>query len=77
MFRLPHNPYAVKAVVATAGLGSHLLPASKEMPKEMFPVFDFEDGEMVVSLFCRLYLSNYTTRALGSLVLWWAGGSAP
>jgi len=43
MFRLLHNPYAVKAVVA--GLGSRLLSARMEMPKEMFPVFDFEDGD--------------------------------
>ena len=47
MFRLLHNPYAVKAVVA--GLGSRLLPASKEVPKKMFPIFDLEDGEMVVN----------------------------
>jgi UTP-glucose-1-phosphate uridylyltransferase len=32
----------VKAVVAVAGLGSRLLPASKEMPKKMFPIFDLE-----------------------------------
>jgi hypothetical protein len=41
--------YAVKAVVAIAGLGSRLLQASKEMPKKMFPIFDLEDGEMVVN----------------------------
>jgi len=54
----------VKAVVAAAGLGSRLLPASKEMPKEMFPVFDFEDGEMVVKpvlqiVFEQLYDSGH------------------
>jgi UTP-glucose-1-phosphate uridylyltransferase len=41
--------YVVKAVVAVAGLGSRLLPASKEVPKKMFPIFDLEDGEMVVN----------------------------
>ena len=44
--------YAVKAVVA--GLGSRLLPASKKIPKKMFPVFDFEDGEMVVKLVLQI-----------------------
>jgi UTP--glucose-1-phosphate uridylyltransferase len=47
MSKLLYNPYAVKAVVVATGMGSRLLPASKEMPKEI-PVFDFEDGEMVV-----------------------------
>ncbi len=40
--------YVVKAVVAT-GLGSRLPLASKDMPKKMFPIFDLEDGEMVVN----------------------------
>lgn len=38
----------MKAIVTAGGLGSRLLPASKEIPKEMFPVFDFEGEEVVV-----------------------------
>jgi len=29
-----------KAVITAAGLGTRLLPSSKEIPKEMFPIFD-------------------------------------
>lgn len=31
--------YELKAVVLAAGLGTRLLPATKEMPKELFPIF--------------------------------------
>jgi UTP--glucose-1-phosphate uridylyltransferase len=38
-----------KVVVAAAGLGTRLFPATKEQPKEMLPVFaSTQDGEMVV-----------------------------
>ena len=29
----------MKAVILAAGLGTRLLPVTKEMPKEMFPIF--------------------------------------
>jgi UTP--glucose-1-phosphate uridylyltransferase len=31
--------HALKAVILAAGLGTRLLPVTKEMPKEMFPIF--------------------------------------
>jgi len=38
-----------KAVITAAGLGTRLLPSSKEIPKEMFPVYDLdEDGSICV-----------------------------
>ncbi|MEM2779990.1 MAG: sugar phosphate nucleotidyltransferase [Candidatus Bathyarchaeia archaeon] len=33
-----------KAVITAAGLGTRLLPATKEMPKEMLPLFSRESG---------------------------------
>ncbi|MCP8322780.1 MAG: hypothetical protein L6N96_01185 [Candidatus Methylarchaceae archaeon HK02M2] len=35
----------MKAVIPTAGLGTRLLPSTKEQPKEMLPVFANGDGE--------------------------------
>lgn len=32
----------MKAVILVAGLGTRLLPATKEMPKEMFPIFSLD-----------------------------------
>lgn len=37
-----------KAVILAAGLGTRLVPYSKEMPKEMLPIFQREDGETVL-----------------------------
>ncbi len=37
-----------KAVILAAGLGTRLVPYSKEMPKEMLPVFQRENGETVL-----------------------------
>jgi len=37
-----------KAVILAAGLGTRLLPFTKEMPKEMVPVYDTFDGQLVV-----------------------------
>ena len=37
-----------KAVVLAAGLGTRLVPYSKEMPKEMLPIFQRENGETVL-----------------------------
>jgi len=33
-----------KAVITAGGLGTRLLPASKEIPKEMFPLFSLSEG---------------------------------
>ena len=33
-----------KAVITAAGLGTRLLPSSKEIPKEMFPIFDLDES---------------------------------
>ena len=37
-----------KAVILAAGLGTRLVPYSKEMPKEMLPIFQKENGETVL-----------------------------
>ncbi len=37
-----------KAVILAAGLGTRLVPYSKEMPKEMLPVFQRENGDTVL-----------------------------
>jgi UTP--glucose-1-phosphate uridylyltransferase len=49
-----------KAVLTAAGLGTRLLPTTKELPKEMLPLFDSEDGRVVAKpllqmLFEQLY----------------------
>lgn len=38
----------MRAVVLAAGLGTRLLPYSKEMPKEMLPIFQLEGGEIIL-----------------------------
>ena len=38
----------MKAVILAAGLGTRLVPYSKEMPKEMLPIFVEEDGSLVL-----------------------------
>ncbi|MGC9191996.1 MAG: sugar phosphate nucleotidyltransferase [Conexivisphaera sp.] len=43
-----------KAVVTAAGLGTRLSPATKELPKEMLPVFHREGGRMVVKPLLQL-----------------------
>jgi UTP--glucose-1-phosphate uridylyltransferase len=35
-----------KAVIPAAGLGTRLLPITKELPKEMLPIFFKEDGKL-------------------------------
>ncbi len=37
-----------KAVILAAGLGTRLLPYSKEMPKEMLPIFQLEGGQPIL-----------------------------
>ena len=37
-----------KAVIPAAGLGTRLIPYTKETPKEMLPIFDIEDSEIVL-----------------------------
>lgn len=37
-----------KAVILAAGLGTRLVPYSKEMPKEMLPIFQAENGDTVL-----------------------------
>ena len=49
-----------KAVIPVAGLGTRLLPTTKEMPKEMLPIFLAERGRLVVkpilhAIFEQLY----------------------
>jgi len=39
---------ALKAVILAAGLGTRLLPYSKEMPKEMLPIFFAESGRVIL-----------------------------
>lgn len=38
----------MKAVILAAGLGTRLLPYSKEMPKEMLPIFSMEGGRVIL-----------------------------
>lgn len=50
-----------KAVIPAAGLGTRLLPATKQQPKEMLPIFDAGDGSgqylkpFIQIVFERLY----------------------
>ena len=45
----------MKAVIPAAGLGTRLLPATKEQPKEMLPIFDQTiDGKKCVKPFVQL-----------------------
>lgn len=37
-----------KAIILAAGLGTRLLPYTKEMPKEMVPVCDTFNGKLVI-----------------------------
>ncbi|HLD57952.1 MAG TPA: UTP--glucose-1-phosphate uridylyltransferase [archaeon] len=43
-----------KAVIPAAGLGTRLLPATKEQPKEMLPVFCKENGNVVLKPFLQV-----------------------
>ena len=53
-----------KAVITAAGRGVRLLPVTKEMPKEMIPIFSRIDGNeriiipMLQFIFEKLYISN-------------------
>ena len=49
-----------KAVITAAGLGTRLLPVTKELPKEMLPVFVMKDRKLILkpllqALFEQLY----------------------
>ncbi|RLI24867.1 hypothetical protein DRO58_06920, partial [Candidatus Bathyarchaeota archaeon] len=45
----------MKAVILAAGLGTRLLPATKEIPKEMLPVFLIDrEGRLVAKPFLHL-----------------------
>ena len=35
----------IKSVITAAGKGTRLLPATKELPKEMMPIFSKTDGK--------------------------------
>jgi len=43
-----HKPLITKAIIPAAGFGTRMLPASKAVPKEMFPVVDQPVIEYVV-----------------------------
>ena len=56
----PSYPKIKKAVIPAAGLGTRLLPMTKEIPKEMLPIATLEDNTfflkpMVQLIFERLY----------------------
>ena len=40
-----------KAVIPAAGLGTRVLPATKAMPKEMFPIVD-KPADMLIDVHC-------------------------
>ena len=42
-----------KAIIPVAGLGTRMLPATKEQPKEMLPVFDKGAGKVLVKPFVQ------------------------
>jgi UTP--glucose-1-phosphate uridylyltransferase len=53
----------IKSIITAAGRGVRLLPATKEMPKEMMPIFCKNNGErilvpMLQFIFERLYAVN-------------------
>jgi UTP--glucose-1-phosphate uridylyltransferase len=48
-----------RVVITAAGLGTRLLPASKEIPKEMFPVFAMYDGEVVVKPLLQIIFESF------------------
>ncbi len=48
----------MKAVLPVAGLGTRMLPATKEQPKEMLPIFSREGGSLVV----KPLILNFATR---------------
>jgi len=52
-----------KAVIPAAGLGTRLLPTTKEMPKEMLPIYSREGDKLTLKpilqiIFERLYIEN-------------------
>ena len=58
---------AKKAVITAVGLGIKLVPVSKELPKEMLPVYlKGISGRLFLSLYFKLYLSIFTTLELES-----------
>lgn len=53
-----------RAVIAAAGLGTRLLPATKEQPKEMLPIFAMANGRLCLKpivqlVFEQLYDAGY------------------
>ena len=42
-----------KAVVPVAGLGTRMLPITKEQPKEMLPIFDCDNNNIIVKPFVQ------------------------
>jgi UTP--glucose-1-phosphate uridylyltransferase len=49
-----------KCVITAAGLGTRLLPASKELPKEMFPIFSINSsGELVIKPLLQVIFERF------------------
>ena len=49
------NLMPLKAVIPAAGLGTRLLPVTKEQPKEMLPIFErAKDGSLIVKPFLQV-----------------------
>ena len=58
----------MKAVIPAAGLGTRLLPATKEQPKEMLPIFDQTiDGKKCVKPFVQLVFEKLYDSGIISL----------
>ncbi|MGB6680962.1 MAG: sugar phosphate nucleotidyltransferase, partial [Candidatus Bathyarchaeia archaeon] len=47
-----------KAVIPVAGLGTRLMPATKEQPKEMLPVFSNTNGQICVKPLVQIIFEN-------------------
>ena len=54
--------FMIKVVITAAGKGTRLLPFTKEMPKEMMPIFSksFSDKKIVLPLLQYLYEQLYS-----------------
>jgi len=50
----------LKAVITCGGIGSRLLPFSKELPKEMAPIFyNTEEGVLIKPLIQQIFENLY------------------
>ena len=52
--------FMIKTVITAAGKGTRLLPVTKELPKEMMPIFTkYKNNQRIVIPLYNLFLNNY------------------